>query len=114
MYLSQVDFLRHILDECNYLLLEYKSNTFDDFINNQRLAKAICRSLEIIGEAAGRIHPALKAKYNLVSWRQMSDIRNKIIHDYFGIDYDIVWDTVKTDIPELKQWIEIIIAKESA
>ena len=44
----------------------------------------------------------------------MSDIRNKIIHDYFGIDYDIVWDTVKTDIPELKQWIEIIIAKESA
>jgi uncharacterized protein with HEPN domain len=114
MYLSQVDFLKHILDECNYLLLEYKDNTFDDFVNNQRLAKAICRSLEIIGEAAGRIHPDLKAKYNLVPWRQMSDIRNKIIHDYFGIDYDIVWDTVKTDIPELKQWIEIIIAKESA
>lgn len=39
----------------------------------------------------------------------MSDIRNKIIHDYFGIDYDIVWDTVKTDIPELKEWIEIIL-----
>ncbi len=45
----------------------------------------------------------------MVPWRQMSDIRNKIIHDYFGIDYDIVWDTVKTDIPELKEWIEIIL-----
>ena len=109
MYPSQVEFLKHVLDECNYLLQEFNSNTFDDFVNNQRLAKAICRSLEIIGEASGRIHPDIKAKYNLVPWREMSDIRNKIIHDYFGIDYDIVWDTVKTDIPELKVWIEIIL-----
>jgi len=43
----------------------------------------------------------------------MSDIRNKIIHDYFGIDYDIVWDVLKTDIPPLKEWIEIIIRKEN-
>jgi len=82
-------------------------------MNNPRLSKAICRSLEIIGEAASRIHPDLKAKYNLVTWREMSDIRNKIIHDYFGIDYDIVWDVLKTDIPPLKEWIEIIIRKEN-
>lgn len=113
MYPSQVEFLKHILDECNYLLQEYNSNTFENFINDRRLSKAICRSLEIIGEAASRIHPDLKTKYNQVAWREMSDIRNKIIHDYFGIDYDIVWDTVKTDIPQLKEWVEIIIQQQT-
>ena len=112
MYPSQAEFLKHIMDECNYLLHEYSTNTFDDFITNPRLSKAICRSLEIIGEATTRIHPDLKTKYKNVAWREMSDIRNKIIHDYFGIDYDIVWDTVKTDIPVLKEWIEIIITQE--
>lgn len=112
MHPSQIEFLKHILEECNYLLLEHESNSFNDFINNQRLSKAICRSLEIIGEASNRIHPDIKAKYLLVSWREMSDIRNKIIHHYFGIDYDIVWDTVKTDIPLLKEAVEIIIANE--
>jgi uncharacterized protein with HEPN domain len=112
MYPSQAEFLKHILAECNYLLMEGSMNTFEDFLNNQRLVKAICRSLEIIGEASGRIHPDLKVKYKDVAWREMSDIRNKIIHDYFGIDYDIVWDTVKTDIPVLKEWVEIIIKQE--
>lgn len=113
MFPSQSEFLKHILDECNYLLLEFSTNSFDEFLANQRLAKAICRSLEIIGEAATRIHPDLKAKYNLVAWREMSDIRNRVIHHYFGIDYDIVWDTIKTDIPQLKEWIEIIIKNEN-
>ena len=109
MYPSQAEFLKHILDECNYLLLESSTNNFENFVNDKRLTKAICRSLEIIGEASSRIHPDMKTKYSKVAWREMSDIRNKIIHDYFGIDYDIVWDTVKTDIPVLKEWIEIII-----
>ena len=112
MYPSQAELLKHILNECNYLLYEYSANTFDGFINNPRLSKAICRSLEIIGEATSRIHPNLKTKYKDVALREMSDIRNKIIHDYFGIDYDIVWDTVKTDIPVLKEWIELIIKQE--
>ena len=112
MFPSQAEFLKHILDECNYLLQEYSTNTFEDFINDTRLSKAICRSLEIIGEAAGHIHNDIKTKYNEVAWKEMSAIRNKIIHDYFGIDYDIVWDTLKTDIPVLKEWIEIIIEQE--
>jgi uncharacterized protein with HEPN domain len=91
---------------------EYSSNTFDDFIKDKRLSKAICRSLEIIGEASNRIHPDTKSKYPIIAWREMGDIRNRIIHHYFGIDYDIVWDTVKTDIPLLKEAIEIIIETE--
>jgi uncharacterized protein with HEPN domain len=69
--------------------------------------------LEIIGEAGAKIQPDFKAKYPLVPWREMNDIRNKIIHHYFGVDYDIVWDTVRTNIPLLKDSIEVIIKKES-
>lgn len=113
MYPSQIEFLNHILDECNYLIKEYHENSFEDFLQNERMQKAVCRSLEIIGEASSKINPDLKAKFPAVAWREMSDLRNRIIHHYFGIDYDIVWDCIKTDIPELKEWIEIIIHQES-
>jgi uncharacterized protein with HEPN domain len=109
MLLSQIEFLKHILKECEYLIKESKENDYDNFINDERLSKAICRSLEIIGEASSKINPDLKAAYPLVTWREMSDLRNKIIHHYFGIDYDIVWDVVITDIPELREQILLII-----
>ena len=112
MHPSQVEFLQHILDECVYLITESENTSFEDFIKNGRLTRAVCRSLEIIGEASSKVHPDLKAKYPFVSWREMSDIRNKIIHHYFGVDYDIVWDTVKTNIPVLKEGVEVIIEKE--
>lgn len=112
MYPSQAEFLKHILNECNYLLKEYAENTFDDFLNNERLSRAICRSLEIIGEASNKMDPDLKVKYPLVAWREMSDIRNRIIHHYFGIDQDIVWDTIKTNIPVLKEEVEDILKIE--
>lgn len=111
---SQVEFLRHILDECNYLIKESQNNSFENFVNNDRLSRAVCRSLEIIGEASNKIDKSLKDRYSFVTWREMSGIRNRIIHNYFGIDYDIVWDTVTTDIPQLKEWVEMIIEKEKS
>jgi|SRR5580698_8553973 uncharacterized protein with HEPN domain len=113
MYPSQVEFLQHILDECRYLLKEARDNSFDNFISDARLTRAICRSLEIIGEASGKLHPELKMRYPLVPWREMSDIRNKIIHNYFGVDYEIVWDTVENNISDLKDWVEIMIVDET-
>ncbi|PWS29115.1 hypothetical protein DHW03_04620 [Pedobacter yonginense] len=109
MLLSQVEFLKHILKECEYLLKESELNTYQNFLEDERLSKAICRSLEIIGEASSKIHPDLKEAYSLVSWREMSDLRNRIIHHYFGIDYDIVWDVVITEIPKLKIQILFIL-----
>ncbi|CAN5125898.1 hypothetical protein BH23BAC1_BH23BAC1_49470 [soil metagenome] len=57
MSLSSIEFLRHIYDECEYLEEEYKSNSFEEFLNNKRLSRAICRSLKIIGEASNKIDP---------------------------------------------------------
>ena len=73
----------------------------------------MCRSLEIIGEACSKIHPDLKSAYPLIEWRAMSDMRNKIIHFYFGIDYDVVWDTIKIDIPILEECIVLLIEKSA-
>lgn len=112
MYPSQVDFLQHILDECLYLIKESDETSFEEFLQNDRLTRAVCRSLEIIGEASTKIHPDFKAKYPFIPWRDMNDIRNKIIHHYFGVDYDIVWDTIKTNIPMLKESMDVIIEKE--
>ena len=112
MFPSQVDFLRHILDECNYLLEQYGQNTFDDLLGNKTLSHAFCRSLEIIGEAAKNIHPDLKAEYPLVDWKRIAGIRDKIIHNYFGVDHKIIWDTVENNIPELQQRINAILQKE--
>jgi uncharacterized protein with HEPN domain len=112
MSLSQVDFLHHILDECIYLIKESQQCSIEEFLADDRLTRAVCRSLEIIAEASSKIHPDFKAKYPLVPWRDMSDIRNKVIHHYFGVDYDIIWDTINTNIPQLKESIEVVIERE--
>ena len=111
MHPSQVEFLKHIVVECTYLEKEYSQSTFDAFVQSDRLLRAVCRSLEIIVEACNKIDPDTKVAYPFIPWREMSDIRNKIIHHYFGIDYDIVWDTIKTDIPSLKEAILSLIDK---
>jgi len=63
MHPSQVEFLNHILDECKYLLRESNNLSYDEFFQDERLTRAVCRSLEIIGEASSKIHPDLKARY---------------------------------------------------
>ncbi len=83
-------------------------------MNNRRLAYAVCRSLEIIGEAAKNVDPELKSKYPEVEWKKMAGIRDVIIHDYFGIDYEIIWQTMGKKITPLKEWMEIIIAREQS
>jgi uncharacterized protein with HEPN domain len=106
---SPIEFLRHIYDECIYLENEYKSNSQDDFIKNERLSRAVCRSLEIIGEASKQIDPDFKKLYPAIPWREMGDIRNKIIHDYFGVDFDIILNIIKIDIPKLKREVAKIL-----
>lgn len=112
MSLLPTEFLKHIHDECIYLEKEYSNSSFDEFVQNERLTWAICRSLEIIGEASNKISPAFKKHYPNIPWREMGDMRNKIIHDYFGVDFDIIWDVLETDIPKLKIEVEKILREK--
>ncbi|OIN96845.1 hypothetical protein AUJ66_05095 [Candidatus Desantisbacteria bacterium CG1_02_38_46] len=108
---QNLPFLKHILDEIIFLLSETKRLTYEDFISNELLKRGCARSIEVIGEAVKNISNDLKNKHKEIEWRKMAGMRDKIIHYYFGVNWDIVWDVIQKIIPELKPKIETIINK---
>lgn len=105
-----VEYLKHIRDESAFILSVITPNTTkDDFLSDETLKRAIVRSLEIIGEATKKIPADFKVKWNQIKWKNMAGMRDRLIHDYMGINYSIVWDVVKNKIPELhKQIMEVL------
>ena len=102
-------FLKHILEEINFLLKETRGLDFDDFVSNELLKRSCTRSIEIIGEATKNLSPEIKEKYKDIDWKKMAGMRDKIIHYYFGVNWDIVWSVIQDNVPELKGKIEKII-----
>jgi uncharacterized protein with HEPN domain len=113
MYPSQLEFLRHILDECHYILKVTEGKSQEEIINDETLSKALIRSLEIVGEATKRTDENIKIKYPFVNWKEMAGMRDRLIHDYFGVDYDIVYNTIVNDIPQLHEELQRIIHIEN-
>ena len=107
-----VPYLKHILQECEFLIENSSSLNFEEFVNNPVLSRAFVRSLEVIGEAVKKLPVEIRYKYPEVPWKNIAGMRDVLIHDYFGIKYEIVWKTVKERIPELKKQIEEILSKE--
>lgn len=99
---SPVEYLRHILDEVEYLEGQSTALSKEAFLENDTLKRAFVRSLEIIGEAAKNLPREFCDRYPHVEWRAMAGMRDRLIHGYFGVDYDIVWDVVESKIPELR------------
>jgi len=107
------EYFYHILDETKYILSQTKKLEKESFLKNETLQRAFVRSIEIIGEATKNTPNSLKQKYSHIAWRDMAGMRDVLIHDYFGIDYDIVWDVAINKIPSLHQEIEKIIQNEN-
>lgn len=99
------DYLRHMLAEADYLMAHSPGLTREEFLANETLRRAFVRSLEIVGEAAKKVPEDFRARYLAVEWRAMSGMRDRLIHDYFGVDYELVWDVVHNRIPELRRQI---------
>ncbi|HRI29667.1 MAG TPA: DUF86 domain-containing protein [Chitinophagales bacterium] len=103
------------MDECNYIVsVITEDSSKDDLLADETLKRAIVRSLEIIGEATKKISADFKVRWSAISWRKMAGMRDKLVHDYMGVNYSIVWDVVKNIIPMLKKQIEEIIEKENS
>lgn len=92
MSLSGVECLRHICGEAEYLMGRSRGLKCDEFLQDDTLKRAFVRSLEVVGEAAKHLPASLKEKYGHVEWRAIMGMRDRLIHGYFGVDYDIVWD----------------------
>lgn len=106
---QNLPFLKHILDEINFLMNKTASITFEDYLKDEVLTRATTRSFEIIGEAVKNLSEDFKNKHNKIEWKKIAGMRDKIIHYYFGVNWNIVWKTIKEKLPVLKREFEKFI-----
>ena len=109
---SAFEYLQHILAEANYIITTARDLKKDTFVKDDTLKRAFVRSLEVIGEAAKQIPDSVRQKYPQIEWRNIAGMRDRLIHSYFGVDYEIVWDVVANKIPALAVEIQKILDTE--
>jgi uncharacterized protein with HEPN domain len=102
------NYLRHILDAMGYIQAGTVEGR-DAFLANRILQDAAMRNLEIIGEATKNLSEELRAQYPQVPWRKMARLRDKLIHQYFSVNLELVWDIIENDLPGFRPKIEKIL-----
>lgn len=103
-------YLQHILLECDFIVSVIRQETSRaEFLSDETLKRAVVRSLEIIGEATKKIPADVKLQWKDISWKNMAGMRDRLIHDYMGVNYSIVWDVAKNIIPKIRVEIKEII-----
>ena len=109
MSFEPLEYLRHIQVEAEYLVACGGKTDRTNFLADATLQRAFVRSLEIIGEAAKKVPEEWRDHHPEIEWRAMARMRDRLIHAYFGVDYELVWDVVVTKIPALKVSVERIL-----
>jgi len=99
------DYVDDILNSINDVDKFVGKMEFKDFKEDKKTINATIRSIEVIGEASQKIPKPLKSKFPDIPWDKMAGMRNKLIHEYFGVDIEILWQTIKEDIPSLEPLI---------
>ncbi len=109
MLASNLELVQHIFIETTFILQYTENKNKEEVIGDEVLCRAVIRSIEIIGEASKKIDEDFKVKHHHIEWKKMAGARDKLIHDYFGIDYDIVWDIIENKIPDLDFFLKQLI-----
>lgn len=110
MLVSDTELLKHILDEANFVLDTVDGKNKDEVLNNGILFRAVVRSIEIIGEATKKLSEEFKAEHPDIEWKKMSRTRDILIHVYFALDNDIIWNIITDKLPPLQRYISKLVA----
>ncbi len=102
-------FLLHIRDALREAREFVEGEDYESFLENRMVQNAVMRSFEVVGEAARRVSPELREAHPEVPWRLMGDFRNKLIHDYFSLDIEVIWNMATEDAPVLLSQIEGLV-----
>jgi len=111
MYREYKVYLKDILNAIQKIEKYTKNLSFNGFVKNELVQDGVLRNLEVIGEAVKKIPDEVKNKNPEIEWRKIAGLRDILIHEYFGIDLNIVWDIIKNKIPELKKKVLKIISE---
>lgn len=106
------EYLEHIHAETRFLLTNSTDLDESRFFDDEILKRAFTRSLEIIGEASKQIPQSIRDKYPAIPWREMTGMRDRLIHQYSGVNYLVVWETVTLDIPDLEEKIGMLLEQD--
>ncbi|MGM9512533.1 HepT-like ribonuclease domain-containing protein [Larkinella sp. GY13] len=102
--------IQHIREAIDHIENFTDGIDFESYMNNFQLRLALVKLLEIVGEAAAALSEDLKQEFSEIEWITLKAVRNILVHEYFGISYDIIWTSIQKDIPPLKEKIESLIA----
>src|SRR4030066_2480368 len=110
---NDLAYLRHIADAISDIKRFMKNVTKEEFLENREKQYAVLRALEIIGEATKNLSKEMKAEHSEIQWKDIAGMRDKLIHEYFGVNLNLVWETVKKNIPELEKQISEMLRTTS-
>ena len=107
---NSLDYIEDINDAISKIEIFTKGMDYQDFVEDDKTIYAIVRALEIIGEAAKKIPPDIKNSYPQIPWKDVVGMRDKLIHEYFGVNTKVLWNTIKQDIPSLKPLVQTFLS----
>lgn len=100
------DYLIDILESALEVEMFIAGMSYDDFFRDKKTINAVIRSLEVMGEAAKRVPEEIRVKYPEIPWKRMAGMRDKLIHEYAGVDMETVWDVTTEELPAIKPMLE--------
>lgn len=103
------DYVNDVVDSMNKAVKFVEGMSYEQFTRDDKTVFAVVRALEIIGEAVKKIPEEIRVKYPGIPWKGMAGMRDKVIHEYFGVNLKYVWETVRKRIPELKPMFEKLL-----
>ena len=103
------DLIQDIIESIHRITSYTEKISYDEFLKDYKSQDAVIRNLEILGEAGKLLSVKIKEKYPHIPWKDITGTRDKLIHDYFGVNINLVWDTVEKEIPRLSQSVDRLL-----